>query len=179
MYDAPTGDFCTKKSDKIKKITKLILTFLLVSLVTTFIITMIALTKGVGYEGSVHMLSREFIIPGHRCGGFECVVEVDLAFNPFLYFISYVNGERHVSGIFDTAYISPPSSPHILSSAEIEGFARSSLAWSEMVKNFPYLATLGFISGFLILLIFQMTKNKIMNRPQLDQKLKKEDAWTI
>ncbi|MEM3356462.1 MAG: hypothetical protein QW166_01400 [Candidatus Bathyarchaeia archaeon] len=166
-----------KKYDSIKKITKLILLFLLFSLASTIILIIAALSKGIGYDGSINVVSTELIVPGHPCRGVKYIVEVNLTYNPFFYLVSYINGGERVSGIFSAVYY-PSQTIYYLSSSEIEEVARNTLARSEVITNLPYLLMLGFITGFLILTIYRIVRGKIMKkRLAIEEEIKEEDAW--
>jgi len=168
------------ESNRIRKfkLKSILLAILLLTAIVMLLLILFALNNGVGYEGKVNVTSTKLLVEGHPCAGVECICDVDMRLNPFLYPISHVSGRGKVSGVYSFVYY--PISEHGIrvNLEEIEDSALGSLVWGELMSNLPYLLVVSFLIGLVIIKLIQIAKKKFAREKEASEsQLKLGDAW--
>lgn len=106
------------------------------------ILSIIALTQGIGYEATVKISSVEIIVPDHPCYGFFVTGNVTYTFNPFLYPVTHIFGYENNFGFMRV------SEPYDDAGLSVKDDMEIAAALKEFPKNIPFYLTISFVVAF-------------------------------
>lgn len=105
----------------------------------TVILSVLALTPGIGYIATVNITSSRMLVPGHPCYGYICNGTLKAAFNPVLYPANHLLGSEvstEITGLSEPYDSSGESAKeHIIIGILLSGFP----------INIPFFYAVGFI----------------------------------
>lgn len=156
------------------------LKILLVACIVTLLLMLAANTHGIGYEGSVEIISREVIVPNHPCFGVAYTSNVKVHYKPFLFLITCINGKESMCLVnCRYVYYPPEGDPYYTPPLnELKDNIIGNIVWTEIARNLPYLFSIGLIVAILMLASLRTVKARFFKSLKGKTEIKVGDGWT-
>jgi len=116
-----------------------------------FLLTIFALAEGVGYTKEFNLIRVDYSSQD-RSTVANCLINMNMSFNPIFFPLTYQIEQGRISGTFDATYVLPVRQAVATANFRelIEYVTVNSLVWHETVRNLPWLFVFGAALGFVV-----------------------------